>query len=135
MRKSKVWLFWSVAIVFLISGCELLLIGGIIGGGAVPGTYFYVKGELQADYSSSFDAVWTACEKTMADMRAANVLPYKEIGSGSLAAVINGEDVKFTIKYKAKGETTVAIRVGTFGNKNASQLLHDKIAENLNIRE
>ena len=37
MRKNKVWLFWSVAIVFLISGCELLLIGGIIGGGAVPG--------------------------------------------------------------------------------------------------
>ncbi|MDO8724365.1 MAG: DUF3568 family protein [Syntrophales bacterium] len=131
MRKSKVWLFWSVAIVFLTSGCELLLIGGIIGGGAVPGTYFYVKGELQADYSSSFDTVWTACEKTMADMRAADVKPYKEIGSGTLAAVINGEDVKFTVKYKAKNVTTVAIRVGNFGNKNSSQLLHDKIGDNL----
>ena len=135
MRKNKVWLFWSVAIVFLISGCELLLIGGIIGGGAVPGTYFYVKGELQADYSSSFDAVWTACERTMADMRAADVQPYKEIGSGNLAAVINGENVKFIVKYKAKNVTTVAIRVGAFGNKNASQLLHDKIGDNLNIRD
>lgn len=127
MRKSKVWLFWSVAIVFLMSGCEAL----VIGGAAVPGTYFYVKGELQTDYSSSFDMVWTACEKTMADMRAANVQPYKEIGSGNLTAVINGEDVKFSIKYKAKGVTSVAIRVGAFGNKIASQLLHDKIGDNL----
>jgi hypothetical protein len=45
--------------------------------------------------------------------------------------MINGEKVKFDITYKSKNVTTVAIRVGLVGNKQSSQLLHDKIADNL----
>jgi len=130
MRKDKVWLFWSVAMVFLMAGCVPLVIGGAAVGTGT-GTYYYVTGETQTDYSSSFDKVWNACEKTMADMRAFNVKPYKEIGYGNISAVINDENVKFTARYKAKNVTTVSVRVGLLGNKAASQLLQDKIGDNI----
>jgi hypothetical protein len=134
MRKDKVWPFWSVAMVFLMAGCGVSLVPLLIGGSAVgtgTGTYYYVSGETQTDYSSSFDKVWNACEKTMADMRAFNVKPYKEIGYGNISAVINDENVKFTARYKAKNVTTVSVRVGLLGNKAASQLLQDKIGDNI----
>jgi hypothetical protein len=135
MRKDKVWLFYSATIVFIItSGCALppaLVVGGVAAGGTGTGTYYYVNGETQTDYSFAFDKVWNACEKTMADMRAFNVKPYKEISFGNIAAVINDENVKFTVKYKAKNVTTVSVRVGLFGNKSASQFLQDKIGDNI----
>lgn len=130
MRKDKVWLFWSVAIAFLMAGCAPLVIGGAAVGTGT-GTYYYVNGETQTDYNSSFDKVWNACEKTMADMRALNVKPYKEIGYGNISAVINDENVKFTVRYKAKNVTTVSVRVGLLGNKAATQLLQDKIGDNI----
>jgi hypothetical protein len=45
--------------------------------------------------------------------------------------MIESEKVNFAIHYKAKNVTSVAIRVGLVGNKLSSQLLHDKISENL----
>ena len=127
MRKSRAWIFWSVAVVLLMSGCAVALVG--MGTGA--STYVYINGAVQTDYKYSYDTVWTACEKTMAGMRAANVQPFKEIGQGHITALINDEKVQFDVKYKERNVTTVTVRVGFFGNKTASMLLHDKIADNI----
>jgi hypothetical protein len=35
------------------------------------------------------------------------------------------------VQYKERNATTVTIRVGLFGNKIASQVLHDKISDNI----
>ncbi|HRT27966.1 MAG TPA: DUF3568 family protein, partial [Syntrophales bacterium] len=78
-----------------------------------------------------FDTVWAAVEKTVADMKAVDVLPEKEIAQGKITASINDEKVTFSLKYKSKDQTTVSVRVGVLGNKLSSQLLHDKIADNL----
>jgi hypothetical protein len=116
---------------FLISACgpEVLVISGIVGSGA--GTYYYVDGELVTDYSAPFDRVWNACEKTVADMRGKEVKPKREIGMGTIHTVINDENVKIKVTYKSKNLTSVGVRVGFFGNKLSSQLLHDKIYENI----
>lgn len=117
-------------VLFHLSGCTALVVGGAaVGAGA--GTYLYVNGELKTDYPASFDKVWNACEKTIADMRGTEVQPVKEIAQGRISALINDEKVNFSITYRAKNQTTVTIRVGIVGNKLSSQLLHDKIAENL----
>ncbi len=86
---------------------------------------------MKTDYYYSYDKVWGACEKTVADMRGLDVEPKKEIGTGTINAIIDNEKVQFTIQYKAKNVTTVSIRVGIMGNKLSSQLLHDKIGDNL----
>ena len=86
---------------------------------------------MKTDYYYSFDAVWSACEKTIADMRGVDVQPSKEIGNGKISTLIDDEKVQIAVSYKAKNVTTVSIRVGLIGNKLSSQLIHDKIADNL----
>ena len=125
------FLILSLFTPVLLAGCWTLVVGGAAAGAGTAGTYFYIQGELKTDYQGSFDAVWTACEKTIAGMHGVEVIPRKELAKGTIETIINGEKVKFDIAYKSKNVTTVAIRVGLIGNKQSSQLLHDKIADNL----
>lgn len=131
MKSNKCRFIVCLFVLFVFSGCAPAL---LVGGAAVSagtGTYFYVNGELKTDYFASFDKVWNACEKTVADLRGTDVQPVKEIAQGNITAVINNEKVKFEITYRAKNQTAVAIRVGLLGDKQSAQLLHDKIADNL----
>jgi hypothetical protein len=130
MGNRKNWIVVLLMGVFLISGCVPLALVGA-GAGAGTGTYFFINGEMKTDYYHSFDAVWSACEKTIADMRGVDVQPVKEIGNGKIATLIDDEKVQIAVTYKAKNVTTVSIRVGLIGNKLSSQLIHDKIGDNL----
>ena len=114
----------------MISGCAVAWVGGAALG-AGSGTYLYLSGEMKTDYYHSFDATWTACQKTIADMRGVDVEPDKEIGSGRISAVINDEKVRIEVTYKAKNVTTVSIRVGLLGDELSSQMIHDRIGDNL----
>ncbi|HOW57302.1 MAG TPA: DUF3568 family protein [Smithellaceae bacterium] len=130
MIRNNLKLSFLLLILVLFPGCAALVVGGAAVG-AGTGTYLWVNNELKTDYYASFDKTWAACEKMVADMRGLEVEPKKEIGQGSIGTIINDEKVKLEVRYKAKNLTTVAIRVGLIGNKLSSQLLHDKIADNL----
>ncbi len=130
MKSNRYRFIICLFVLFLLSGCAALVVGGAAVG-AGTGTYFWVNNELKTDYMASFDQVWSACEKTVADMRGTEVQPVREIAQGKITTVINNEKVKFEITYRQKNQTNVAIRVGLMGNKLSSQLLHDKIAEHL----
>lgn len=130
MRKTTNWTVVLLMGAFLISGCVPLAVVGA-GAGAGTGTYFYINGELKTDYYHEFGKVWSACEKTVADMRGLDVQPEKEIGKGKISAVIDDEKVQMAVTYKARNVTTVSVRVGLIGNKLSSQLIHDKILDNL----
>ncbi len=130
MRMAKGWIVSLLMAAFLISGCGALLVGGAAVG-AGSGTYLYINGEMKTDYYFDFDQTWNACQKTVADMRGLDVLPEKEIGNGKITAMINDEKVTILVTYKAKNVTTVSVRVGLIGNKLSSQLIHDKIGDNL----
>lgn len=128
------WLALLIIVIFFTSGCAAAVVGGAAAG-AGSGTYFYINGELKTDYYYPLDKVWTASEKTVADMRGLDVEPLKEIGSGKITAMIENEKVQISLSYKAKNVTTVSIRVGVMGDRLASQLLHDKIADNLTTKK
>ena len=130
MRKQRFGILLAVMVVFLISGCAAVVVGGAAAG-AASGTYFYINGEMKTDYYASFDAVWSACEKTVADMRGLDVQRDKMLAKGKIEAVIDDEKVQISVTYKAKDVTTVSVRIGLFGNKLSSQLIHDKILDNL----
>ena len=132
MKINKILLLiLSFFTLLLFSGCAGFLIGGAAVGAGTAGTYYYINGDLKTDYQASFDEVWAACEKTVADMHGIEVVPNREIAQGTINTLINDEKVKLDIMYKSKNITTVAIRVGLIGNKLSSQLLHDKIANYL----
>jgi hypothetical protein len=130
MQKRIHWVGLLVMGAFLISGCAVAWVGGAALG-AGSGTYLYLSGEMKTDYYHSFDTTWSACQKTVADMRGLDVQPEKEIGNGKISAVINDEKVQIEVTYKAKNVTTVSIRVGLIGNKLSSQMIHDRIGDNL----
>jgi hypothetical protein len=130
MRKQTFGILMAVMGLFLLSGCAAVVVGGAAVG-AGSGTYFYINGEMKTDYYFSFDAVWSACEKTVADMRGLDVQRDRMLAKGKIDAVIDDEKVQISVTYKAKNVTTVSIRIGIFGNKLSSQLMHDKILDNL----
>jgi len=134
---GKKKLIWLALTAFFLSGCApavaILAVGAAAGTGV--GTYAYVNGELSTDYHVPFDRAWAACEKTIADMRGYEVQPEKGIGDGTISAVIDADKVKMTLKYKGKDITNVAIRVGLMGNRTSSQLLHDRIHDNLQMAD
>jgi hypothetical protein len=130
MLKRKNCLLVLIAGIFLIAGCAAAVVGGAAVG-AGSGTYFYIDGNMKTDYYYSFDRVWAACEKTVADMHGLDVEPKKEIATGTIYTIIDDDKVKFLVEYKAKNVTTVSIRVGLMGNKLSSQLLHDKVGDNI----
>lgn len=130
MRKRINWVVLLVMGAFMISGCTAALIG-VAAVSAGSGTYFYINGEMKTDYYHSFDATWSACQKSIADMRGVDVEQDREIGNGKIATVVNDEKVKIEVLYKAKNVTTVSVRVGLVGDKLSSQLIHDKISDNL----
>ena len=128
-RKRIAGILFSIVLLCL-AGCAPLVVGGAaVTAGA--GTYVYVMGELKTDYAHSFERVWDACERVVADMRAVDVVPVKEIGNARIEALIDEERVRIAIEYKARNLTNVSVRVGTLGNRTASQRIHDKIAANL----
>jgi hypothetical protein len=132
MKINKILLLiLSFFTLLLFSGCAGFLLGGAAVGAGTAGTYYYINGDLKTDYQASFDEVWAACEKTVADMHGIEVVPNREIAQGTINTLINDEKVRLDIMYKSKNITTVAIRVGLIGNKLSSQLLHDKIADYL----
>jgi len=128
--KRKSLLSFLMMSLMLLGGCAAMAVG-VTAVGVGSGTYLYINGDLNTDYYTSFDRVWAACEKTIADMRGMEVKPDKDIGKGTISTVINDEKVQFTVKYKAKDLITVGVRVGLLGDKLSSQLIHDKIADNI----
>jgi len=129
MKLKQGWILLLFGL-FLVSGCAAVAVGGaaLVGAG---GAYSYYNGIMKADYHSSFEKTWTACERTVADMRGTDVEPYREISKGTISAVIEGKKVFFSVDYKTKDVTTVAIRVGHLGDRLASQRLHDKVGDNI----
>ena len=115
---------------FSLYGCPVLIVGGAAVAGGT-GTYYYVEGEMRTDYYFSVDGVWSAVEKTIADMKGRDVEPDKQTDGGTIVAVINDEKVTFKLKYKDKDLSSLGIRVGLMGNEAASKVIHDRVADNL----
>ncbi len=126
----KIAVLLMVAALLICSGCVLLAGGAAVGAGA-SGTYLYTNGEMKTDYYAPFEKVWSAVEKTVADMHGLDVERSKEIAQGTINSVIDNDKVFISVKYKDKNSTTVSVRVGLLGNKLASQLIHDRISDNV----
>ncbi len=128
--KSKLILalFGSVIMVF---GCTSAVVVGDRVMGVESGKFINTDGTLRCDYKNTLDQVWTASMKTVFDMNATEVVKDRRISKGEIDAVMNQEKVKITILYAEKDLTSVAVRVGLTGNNFASQMILDKIRENL----
>ncbi len=134
-RKPTVrpWLL-ILGLVFAFAGtagCGAALLAGAAGGAAVGGTA-YVKGEHSQVHNAGLDRTWTATLAALEQMNIRVDQSSKDALGGNIAAKrADGTDV--TIKEEPTGgdNTQVKIRVGTFGDRAASEAIQEQIAARL----
>jgi hypothetical protein len=132
--KVKLLRFLLLLPAFLmIAACDTALTVGTRTIGIRSGEFVYTDGYLRATYNFPFDKVWAASEKTLTDLKAADVERIKKIATGSLTAFILDDKVRLSVEYVEKGMTAVSIMVGPSGNNLASQLIHDRIGNILKM--
>jgi len=110
-----------------IMACDTSLTVGTRTVGIRSGKFIYTEGYLRAVYNFPLEKVWTACEKTLADLKADDIALDKKIATGNLTAMIHDDKVRIAVEYMEKGLTAVSVMVGPAGNNLASQLIHDRI--------
>lgn len=109
------------------SGC-FIVAAGAAGAGAVA----YVRGELSATLSNSFEAVDRASAAALQQLQLVKINDRKD-AFVSIARARTADDKKVEIKLtKLSNDTTkVQIRVGVFGDEAKSLAILDKIKSNL----
>lgn len=116
-----------VVLLFGLSGCAALLLGGAAAGG----TYVYVDGKSTQDYtaglSTAYDAALAACQELKLDVTKKE----KKLDGASVTAKDGKTDVWITLTPKTEKVTTITIRYGLTGDEAASKRIHDAIARHL----
>ena len=129
--RKRYWIRLFLMFIVLTAGCDAALMVGDKTIGVSSGDFIYTDGYLNRFYNFPLDKVWTACEHTLADMKASVVEKERKIASGKITATAYDEKMQIMVEYISKTQTSVSVRVGVSGNNMASQLIHDKIANKL----
>jgi hypothetical protein len=126
MIKSRI----ATCMIFLIlvSGCApIAFMGGALVG---VGGYKYVEGALNVIYQAPYEKTWNASIEALEALGYEISEKKEKIGSGKIYT--EGPETKkvtLSFKYISPQETDVTIRVGIFGDENASNVIKDKIAD------
>jgi hypothetical protein len=131
MKRMFMAAIFLVPALLMIAGCDTSLTVGAKTIGIRSGEFIYTDGYLRATYIFPFDKAWTACEKTLAGMKATEVERIRKIAQGKFTAMIQDEKVVIMVDYVEKEITAISVMVGTAGNNLASQLIHDRITSTL----
>lgn len=118
-------------ILLLLAGCNAVInMNGKVAG-ISSGRFVYQDGNLTSNYKTDIDLVWTACEKSVTELKATDIQKERKISTGMIKAVIQDEKITIKVEYVEKDLTSVSVFVGAVGNNMASRLIHDKIIGNL----
>lgn len=113
--------------VLILSGCAPAMVG--LGAGAGFGTYSYVKGELTVLYPYSYDQTWNASVAAMEKLEIEVTSQQRDALSGHIKGKRNdGKSVLIRIADKGTGVTEVGVRVGSFGDQEASRKIQKTIS-------
>jgi hypothetical protein len=126
MKFNKLYLI--IPMFFLISSCAALIVGGVVGVGAV----FYEKGQLTAHEGTGYDETLAAVLKAMDQLGYAVEKTEKSVAKEKVIAVTpDGKKIHITVRYKQIDHTEITIRAGTYGNEELSRKILDQIKSNL----
>ena len=124
--KKYVVVILASGLIISQTGCLLL---GAVGAGA--GTAMYVRGDLETKSSKPVAEVYSIVEQTCKDLKFEIYKHEQKAFSGLIVANSDFGKVAFTMKGKSPTETELSIRVGTFGDKGAAELILAKLKPNL----
>jgi hypothetical protein len=114
---------------FMFQGCLLLAAG------AGAATVAYVKGELRTTYAASLNRTWEAILSALKDLRINIYSSKKDATEGDIEATkADGTKVKINLEPAGPDTTSVRIRVGMFGDEEASRVINRQIASKLGVK-
>ncbi len=117
------------ALMVSSTGCLL-----VAAGAGAAGTVAYMEGDLETSEPYDIATVYAATKKAAEDLKLHVV--EGESGQDALSATVvtrDAMDKRITIKLKSVMEKTtrISVRVGTFGDDSKSQMVYNRIRENL----
>jgi len=130
MKRMGGMILVLICMGLMLQGCLLLAAGA--GAGAGVATVAYVKGELKTTYASSLDRAWDATLGALKDLQINVRSSKKDATEGNVEATkADGTKVKITLEPAGPDTTSVRIRVGIFGDEEASKVINRRIASRL----
>lgn len=94
------------------------------------GGYKYHNDMLTVIYEAPYMETWKACLKAVDEMGLHLLKSAHDLTAGTIEAKrADGKDVQIKVEYKSSKETRVDIRVGIFGDKEASNIIKEKIRQ------
>lgn len=128
--KRFAYALFGLSLLVLCSGCVAAAVGAGVGAGV--GTYAYIKGELKATYSTPLSQIWPKTLEAMQDLQLTVDLKQMDALGGKIdARRADGTKVKVRLKPVSEYSTSISVRVGTFGSKEKSELIHRAIQKRL----
>jgi len=133
IRKFLISIIIILSSVFF-TGCPATL--WILGGAAVGvGTYAYLNGELERKYPVGFEVSWQASIKTLEQLQFSKENSNRDGIDGTLdARRADGTPLRITFKLISASVTSIKVKVGTFGDKEISERIHERIKDNLSVK-
>jgi len=130
LRKQYRIIGLVILLPMVFGGCAAAVIAGSAAAGA--GTWAFLHGELQTTERASLNRVWDATQKAVESME----FEIKKREKDALSAKITSLDsrkrfIVVRLSSESANETTIKIRVGTFGDETASEQILKKIQLNL----
>lgn len=129
-RRLFGFMLFFPALLALVA-CDTALTVGRKTIGIRSGEFLYMDGYLRATYTSPFETVWSACDKTLTELKATDVKREKKIAAGNMTALIQDDKVRITVEYLEREMTAVSVMAGPSGSTLAAQLIHDRIGNHL----
>ncbi len=112
------------------SGCVGAAV--VAGAGAGVGTYSYMNRELTATYHEPLQEIWLktlgAVKKLQLTFRTKKI---DALGGAIEARRADGTMVKIRLTPVGERDTAIGVRVGTWGNREKSEIVHSAIRKEL----
>lgn len=118
----RVGLWTMIFLAVNVQGCAVL-----VGAGAGAAGYAYVNGDVTKTFPSPIGHVWSCVKETASTMRLTVASEAVDDLGGKLECqAADGRDVTIHLESRPEG-TSVGIRVGTFGDRDAARQILDRI--------
>lgn len=120
-------------LLIILSACsKRWLLAGAAVAAAGAGTYAYIKGDLQRNYQAPMDKAWAATLKAVDDLKMTTESKQQDAFNGTVKGkMADGKGFQITLKRLSEESTEIGIRIGTFGDRQISEAIHDKIMSKL----
>ena len=129
MRKTTILL--PVIFFIFTAGCGAIVLFGAGTAAGVAG-YKWYQGSLTVIYEAPYIKAWDAALEALEDMELKIQSQKHDLTKGTIKAQLeDNRSVTLSLAYKSAQQTEVEIRVGFFGDKNASDVIQENIRKKL----